>query len=695
MLLVIDWVKTRDIQRLPLTSHVILPFHMSRTVGTLSPIPETNGFIFEPAPALSGEVFATYMPQLVSGGEDLSDQPRLPAASRAILEQLLAHAELSPEEAHELLESAAAPVAAVAQASQQVTASTSTNATANKESTQQQRVRPQTYAPTSPPADEAEQLTSGAFNLDVRRNGGNLTTPPLLRNGLELPFPFTACDLHFKGNLELGGLTLLPSKSKNQIVAPLIVPDGVKAVYTFDELAQGQVLDRTGNQHHGLVFDAFTGNASSLRVGPGRLSSGASATFDGKSVLALGDVFDIAPNDPNASTGFTISAWLYLPSDRVDVKSPNKGAHVFGTGQFSVGIMPSRQLVVHAAKHTFVSHAQVRPNTWTHIALVYDHHAYQSLSLFVNGVRDVRARRLGEGDAGQKTVYVGQFPRSHIRHSPYATAYYLDDLRIAVRPMSQAELGAEAFPALGAVESSFATLGCGRHSACTREQALRACSEGYHLCTRRELDAGALFVARVQGWISWTDEVWAGPEPGFGKGSSFLELETEMVASDMPTAEVDESDVYIPMHHKSYRVPSAVPLSKLTSEEESEAEASEMAESVPVQNPYSLLDAQDQNAAEAKPVAKKSTNQAKKVTKKSAAKAKTVAKPTPMPPPKTPIEQVKKRKNGPDTYTVTTARKQAARKVLPLPSSVASKPTVADAKSDEWATKVAICCADN
>ncbi len=131
--------------------------------------------------------------------------------------------------------------------------------------------------------------------------------------------------------------------------------------------------------------------------------------------------------------GFTLSAWVYLANDKIAARSVTKGCFVAGTGTFSFSILPSRKFIVHSARHSFTSHASLRTQAWTHVALVYDN-GRRELALYVNGIRDVAApnvappakstpmsakERKAEAAAEKAgaSVYLGGLPGTHARYS--------------------------------------------------------------------------------------------------------------------------------------------------------------------------------------------------------------------------------------------------------------------------------------
>ncbi len=534
------------------------------------------------------------------------------------------------------------------------------------------------------PAEAADSLSAGVtspFKDDnYIVNGQVRNVNEFYRNltkNINATEPHVTCDLFAEGGLLLN--------RTQQLIVPDAVSKGVRGIYNFDEHIVNQVIDRSGSGFHGRVGESLTSLPTSLPVGTGRFGSGNSARITGDKFVAFPTVLPEAPNAKN-STGFTASGWFFLSSDRINARSVTKGCHIIGTGQFSLALLPSRHLIVHGVSHSFTSHAVLRRGVWTHLALVYDQPT-QALQLYVNGIRDVLGKNTGDkdktGNLNETTVYLGGFPATHSRFSACRVEYLIDDLRISNRPVSAVELAAESFPALGAVEASFVTLGCGRLGTCNRLQAVRSCAEGYHLCTQRELNAGALYVARTQGWIEWSDEVWAAPDqtlpvpgsapapaPAAAAATSFLEVGVEMEAQTERNAYEELLQVGEAVDVDADHTPAAYSYSSLSDD----------GHVVPSNMAYSLLDAADMDPA---PAASPTTAAAA-----AAGPAAKAGGPTPMPAPSTSAPTPK----GESKKTVTTTTEKKAKKPSTLPGAAKSATTDS---SHSWISKVALCCAYN
>jgi hypothetical protein len=134
---------------------------------------------------------------------------------------------------------------------------------------------------------------------------------------------------------------------------------------------------------------------------------------------------------------------------------------------------------------------------WTHLAVSANG---QLLQLFVNGYTDSFAVLKAQLKPVSSNLYVGADPW-HM-----GAVAYLDDLRIYNKALQGLELEVLAAPAFGLIRPSSAKLGC---DSCTFLDAQAACYDVFHLCSLKELYAGAYSTARIQGWLRMTGEVWS------------------------------------------------------------------------------------------------------------------------------------------------------------------------------------------
>ncbi len=124
------------------------------------------------------------------------------------------------------------------------------------------------------------------------------------------------------------------------------------------------------------------------------------------------------------------------------------------------------------------------------------------LSLFLHGVLDSNENSGGGVQEPPSPVYVGRVPWADPK---CRIPFFIDDLRIYARALTRPEIEAESFPSLGAVEPSFAHLGC---LSCGYGDAVGSCRSNYHLCSQTELNAGGYAVARAMGWGDAATQIW-------------------------------------------------------------------------------------------------------------------------------------------------------------------------------------------
>jgi len=273
----------------------------------------------------------------------------------------------------------------------------------------------------------------------------------------------------------------------------VIVPDatlsGLIGRYTFDD---NHAVDSSRFGNHG---------AKKTVAGPGRGGAGSSASFDGRKRLQI-------PHSKSleALNEFSLSFWLYFP-EPLDPKMP-RSCPIMAKGTkadqklFAISVdAQARSLTFESLANggKVTSRARIGPHRWTHVTAI---RSSRSLSLFLHGVLDNTEGSRGGLQEPKSPVYVGRVPWSDKKcHVPFL----IDDLRIYNRVLHRAEIEAESFPSLGAIEPSFAHLGC---LSCSYGEAVGSCRNGYHLCSQTELNAGGYQVARAMGWGNEQTQIW-------------------------------------------------------------------------------------------------------------------------------------------------------------------------------------------
>merc|ERR1711865_950649 len=126
---------------------------------------------------------------------------------------------------------------------------------------------------------------------------------------------------------------------------------------------------------------------------------------------------------------------------------------------------------------------------WTHVAYMYEG---KLLSLFINGVKDSEVILKGTPLANNGTISIGK----DTHHA--GTKCFMDDFKWYSRALDDKDIRMMADGSLPAVGPQFVQLGC---RSCDFETAQTSCTEGYHICTTRELYASAFKVASGMGWL--------------------------------------------------------------------------------------------------------------------------------------------------------------------------------------------------
>ena len=113
------------------------------------------------------------------------------------------------------------------------------------------------------------------------------------------------------------------------------------------------------------------------------------------------------------------------------------------------------------------------------------------MKLYINGILDSIAPTEGFTMTNTHPLYLGGTPW---HAEDCSVPMFMDHFRFYNRELKEAEIEAEASPALGGIEPSFVQLGCVN---CPLEEAIEECIEGYHLCTSIELHTGGYQIARA------------------------------------------------------------------------------------------------------------------------------------------------------------------------------------------------------
>lgn len=268
---------------------------------------------------------------------------------------------------------------------------------------------------------------------------------------------------------------------------PAALPKRLAAHWTFDD----------------MVAHDHSGRGNAMRpvpnVGPGRGGHGQSAYFNGSNYAMVEHAAAFETRE------LSVTYWLYLLRDSI-----GSWRTVLRKGDASTRLTPSFSLWPSARRlHVRVSTelgddegvdsvAIIPLRRWTHIAFVAQG---KLLQLYINGVLDSQRVMKSAALFNRLPLYVGRGPV----HA--GTAMFLDELALHSVALAEHDVQAMAAPLLAVASPRFAKLGC---PACDLDAAVAACSTDaeYHLCTKQELLAGAVAVARAQGWFHINPRVW-------------------------------------------------------------------------------------------------------------------------------------------------------------------------------------------
>lgn len=232
--------------------------------------------------------------------------------------------------------------------------------------------------------------------------------------------------------------------------------------------------------------------------GPARGGNGASAMFDGKNGITL------PHTEAMQSQGMTVAFWMYLLGDSGGMYRYiiRKGGDLHDSTPVIQLHQESRRLHIRVKtegqeEERFDSIGFIPKRRWTHVGLVLEG---EQARLYINGIRDQMLILRGRVRFNNGPFTLGGKGATGVES-------YIDDVRVYNEGLEEARMHSLAHGALGPVGPDFAKLGC-NNMPCTYQKAQQGCPDAYHLCETKELYAGALQVARAQGWFMLNTRVW-------------------------------------------------------------------------------------------------------------------------------------------------------------------------------------------
>jgi len=276
-------------------------------------------------------------------------------------------------------------------------------------------------------------------------------------------------------------------------------PKSLVGWWTFDE---SHPVDKSGYKNH---------MHPAPPVGPSFYGYGASAKMSEKVHMTVS-------HTPSLDTPtFSIAFWLYLTED-----STGSWRTIVSKGENSDELTPSvllwpkqRQLHVRVSTTSkwnegLDSKAVVPMRRWTHIAVTAEG---SLLRLFVNGIKDSEAILSGKPVTNSGDLHVGR--------DAFRAGFggFIDDIRFYNEALTEPAIQGFLAGSLTGISSyDVIHLGC---LSCSWAQAmsLNFCPDTYHLCSLEELYSGGFHLARVQGWLSVSKDVWyrGAPQQRFGE----------------------------------------------------------------------------------------------------------------------------------------------------------------------------------
>jgi hypothetical protein len=229
-------------------------------------------------------------------------------------------------------------------------------------------------------------------------------------------------------------LCLLAGCGNGDVDAVGLAPSGLSvdlvAHWTFDDGTGSSVRDSSSNPHHGTI------NGSTWSW----LSQG---RFGGALHLEQGDYVSV-DNFPDASSGWTVSAWVQIASKDVDIgevtvistEDVYKGGwelnlNVPATYHFGFWVGPSSTTYDHCECSNCL-----RADRWQHIAVVVDGSA-RTLSFYLDGVLRTRVPVARPISRGVPTLYMGRWATTSPARLLVGS---LDDVTIWGRTLVAAEI---------------------------------------------------------------------------------------------------------------------------------------------------------------------------------------------------------------------------------------------------------------
>lgn len=302
------------------------------------------------------------------------------------------------------------------------------------------------------------------------------------------------CDMNLGGGICLfGGET---------VIMPISTADNLVGHWTFDD---DSCLDYSGSGNHCKT--------------PGPAAP--SRTSKGHSLNILEEQYIEIPHSSSfESKIFSMTFWLYMHKDPSDtglrwcpiihkgtddeenlIYQRSPAIYYDREDKFLKVYVSTDEMIQYPQGEYVISNARIPYYKWHHIAVV---RTQSRIRLYVNGIIDAINSTAGWTETNKNPFYIGNTPWTT---GSCPISMYVDDLKFYDnRELTEEEVEAEAFGALGAIEPYFIRLSCIN---CAYEEAVEACPDTHHMCTSIELHSAGYAVARAMGWTDWNSHIWS------------------------------------------------------------------------------------------------------------------------------------------------------------------------------------------
>ncbi|GBE59735.1 concanavalin A-like lectin glucanase family protein, putative [Babesia ovata] len=273
----------------------------------------------------------------------------------------------------------------------------------------------------------------------------------------------------------------------NQVITTRAPERGLVAFWTFDKLYP---IDESGYGNH--IVDHVT-------AGPPSTGHGSSAVFDEDTSCRVVGSPTIAVSE------FTLNLRLYLlDSNSLGFRNIISRTR-YAAQSPTVLLYPlSNKLSVRvstedSANEGLTSNAAIPLRRWTQLTVVAKG---KTLKLYVNGMLDSAIALRGELVPGSGDLYLGR------KFDTPGFSGYLDDVKLYNYALGPGLVAAFANPSLTGFGAPFRVQLASTRCTLQEANANGFCAPGCRLCTLDQLYRSAAHVARINGWLHDSNQIW-------------------------------------------------------------------------------------------------------------------------------------------------------------------------------------------